>query len=152
VLRPLLKSVIARHRTTLRDQDVILDCAPDLAVWAGAEDLDRAVSNLIDNAAEHGSPPITVTAHQVGPGEPAVLIEVRDHGPGFDPGFLPRAFGRFTRADSARTCGGTGLGLAIVAALARRHGGRVTVSNHLGGGATVALTLLVAPAPIPAAR
>ncbi|WP_331474460.1 ATP-binding protein [Kutzneria sp. CA-103260] len=36
-------------------------------------------------------------------------IEVSDHGPGFDPDFLPRAFDRFTRAD-ARAGGGIGPG------------------------------------------
>ena len=149
-IRPLLDSVITRYRTSLGEHEVILNCPPALAARAHADDLDRAVSNLIDNAVQHGRPPITIT---VVPGCDAqhddVTIEVRDHGPGFDPDFLPHAFDRFTRADDARTSGGTGLGLAIVAALARRNDGRATATNHPDGGGSVTLTLPAALTPIP---
>jgi NAD(P)-dependent dehydrogenase (short-subunit alcohol dehydrogenase family) len=64
---------------------------------------------------------------------------VHDHGPGFDPAFLPHAFERFTRADAARTAGGSGLGLAIVATLTRRNHGIVAARNHPDGGAEVTI-------------
>jgi len=148
-VRLVLHAVIARYRSSLGEHELILDCPPGLSARATADDLDRAVSNLIDNAAQHGRPPITVTA---APDHDAVIVEVRDHGSGFDPAFLPRAFDRFTRADDARTGGGTGLGLAIVAALTRRHGGQATATNHPDGGATIILTLPAAPASIPASE
>ncbi|HKS47116.1 MAG TPA: sensor histidine kinase [Amycolatopsis sp.] len=134
------------------EHDVTLHCAPGLSVRTDADDLDRAMANLIDNAVQHGRPPIIITVQLAATTQPqnAMTVEVRDHGPGFDPGFLPRAFDRFTRADDARTSGGTGLGLAIVAALARRNGGQVTATNHPDGGTAVTLTLLAAPTPIPA--
>ena len=62
-------------------------------------------------------------------GEGEVVFRVQDEGPGFPPGFADRAFERFSRADEARTGGGAGLGLAIVAAVARAHGGRVSVAG-----------------------
>jgi signal transduction histidine kinase len=62
-----------------------------------------------------------------------VELHVRDEGPGFPPGFLPRAFERFTRADEARARGGTGLGLAITAAIAAAHGGSAHAANWRAG-------------------
>ena len=161
-LRPVLEAVLARHRTTLSEHKVTLHCPQHLAVRTHADDLDRAVSNLLDNAVQHGRPPIVITArHQptnteitallhsareIDDAGGAIVIDVRDHGTGFDPDFLPRAFDRFTRADDARTGDGTGLGLAIATALARRNGGQATATNHPGSGATVSLTLPAAPA------
>lgn len=145
-VRPVLESVIARYRSTLDEHQVILDCSPELTVRADPGDLDRAVSNLIDNAARHGQPPIIITASPPDT-ELGVSIRVRDHGSGIAPEFLPHAFDRFTRADDARTGGGTGLGLALVAALARRNGGAATAANHPDGGTTVILTLPAANHP-----
>jgi two-component system, OmpR family, sensor histidine kinase MprB len=90
----------------------------------------RAVSNLVDNAVKW-SPP----------GEPVELslsdgaLTVRDHGPGFAHGDLPRVFERFYRADGARGLPGSGLGLAIVRKAAEAHGGSAEAANAPGGGA-----------------
>lgn len=146
-LRPVLDAVLARYRARLDNHDVILDCAPELAVRADPEDLDRMISNLLDNALRHGRPPVIIRSFPGLPPEraerntPVVAVDISDHGPGFDPAFLPRAFDRFTRADQARTGGGTGLGLAIVAALTRRNHGTVTAGNRVDGGAGLTLTL-----------
>jgi signal transduction histidine kinase len=145
-LRPVLDAVLARYRARLDNHDAILDCAPELAVRADPEDLDRMISNLLDNALRHGRPPVIIRSFP-GPPEraerntPVVAVDISDHGPGFDPAFLPRAFDRLTRADQARTGGGTGLGLAIVAALTRRNHGTVTAGNRVDGGAALTLTL-----------
>jgi two-component system sensor histidine kinase MprB len=102
--------------------------------------LDRAVSNLLDNA-EKWSPagePIEVAVSE---GE----VVVRDHGPGFSGEDLPRVFDRFYRARSARGLPGSGLGLAIVRQVAEAHGGSVTATNAVGGGAQLQLTLYRPP-------
>jgi two-component system sensor histidine kinase MprB len=62
-------------------------------------------------------------------------LTVRDHGPGFADGDLPRVFERFYRADGARGLPGSGLGLAIVRQAAEAHGGSVEAANAPGGGA-----------------
>lgn len=104
--------------------------------------LERAISNLVDNAVKYGpdGSPIEVT---VGPGR----VDVRDHGPGIAPEDLPYVFERFYRSTVARTEPGSGLGLAIVEQIVARHGGRVWASNDPQGGAVVGFQL-----PVPAAK
>jgi len=92
--------------------------------------IDRAVSNLLDNARKW-SP-------AGGPVEIALrggVLSVRDHGPGFEQADLPKVFERFYRAEQARKLPGSGLGLAIVRQAAEAHGGRVSADNAPGGGA-----------------
>ena len=98
--------------------------------------LDRAVSNLLDNA-EKWSPAGEPIEVRMAGGE----LTVRDHGPGFSGEDLPRVFDRFYRARSARGLPGSGLGLAIVRQVAEAHGGSVNAGNAAGGGAQLQLTL-----------
>jgi two-component system sensor histidine kinase MprB len=98
--------------------------------------IERAVGNLLDNAAKW-SPPrgeVEVAIHE---GE----LIVRDHGPGIDEEDLPFVFDRFYRATSARGMPGSGLGLAIVRQVAEAHGGTVTAERAEGGGTRISLRL-----------
>jgi two-component system OmpR family sensor kinase len=109
----------------------------------------QALDNLMDNALRHASPGSTMeltgrcAAATGGSGRRVAAVEVRDHGPGFPPEFLPHAFERFQRADPARgrADGGAGLGLAIVATIAHAHHGTVNAGNHPAGGARVRIEL-----------
>jgi two-component system, OmpR family, sensor histidine kinase MprB len=92
--------------------------------------INRAVSNLVDNAVKW-SPPGGAVELSLAEG----ALTVRDHGPGFDEGDLPRVFERFYRADGARGLPGSGLGLAIVRQAAEAHGGSAEAANAPGGGA-----------------
>jgi two-component system sensor histidine kinase MprB len=96
------------------------------------ERISRAVSNLLDNA-RRWSPPGGVVEVALRDG----ALSVRDHGPGFEPGDLPRVFERFYRSDRARSLPGSGLGLAIVRQAAEAHGGGAEAENAPGGGAVV---------------
>ena len=98
--------------------------------------IERAISNLLDNAAKW-SPPDGEVAVTVRDGE----LTVRDHGPGIDSEDLPFVFDRFYRAPSARGLPGSGLGLAIVRQVAEAHGGTVTAETAAGGGTLMRLTL-----------
>ena len=86
--------------------------------------IERAVSNLLDNAAKW-SPPDGEIEVTVRDGE----LTVRDHGPGIDEEDLPYVFDRFYRAPSARGMPGSGLGLAIARQVAEAHGGSVTAER-----------------------
>jgi two-component system sensor histidine kinase MprB len=98
--------------------------------------IDRAVSNLLDNARKWTKPdePLDVSVRDG-------LIEVRDHGPGIAEHDLPLVFNRFYRSAAARSTPGAGLGLAIVKQIAEAHGGTITIHNAPDGGAIARLQL-----------
>jgi two-component system, OmpR family, sensor histidine kinase MprB len=98
--------------------------------------LDRAVTNLLDNAAKW-SPAGGRIEVSVRDGE----VTVRDHGPGIADADLPYVFDRFYRAQGARGLPGSGLGLAIVRQVAESHGGSVVAERANGGGARMSIKL-----------
>jgi two-component system sensor histidine kinase MprB len=100
--------------------------------------LDRAVANLLDNAAKWSPPGGTVEV-ALRDGE----LTVRDHGPGIAAADLPHVFDRFYRATAARGRAGSGLGLAIVRHVAEGHDGTVRAEAAPGGGALLRLALPV---------
>jgi two-component system sensor histidine kinase MprB len=98
--------------------------------------IERAVANLLDNAAKW-SPAGGEVDVEVRNGE----VIVRDHGPGIADEDLPYVFDRFYRASSARGLPGSGLGLAIVRQVAEAHGGQVVAERAEGGGTIMRLRL-----------
>jgi two-component system sensor histidine kinase MprB len=128
----------ARHAPGTR-----FECELDPALVSGVPSrLDRAVTNLLDNAAKW-SPPGTAIDVRLRNGE----LSVRDRGPGIAPEDLPFVFDRFYRAPGARGRPGSGLGLAIVRQVAEAHGGGVEAGEAGGGGALLVLRLPATPVP-----
>jgi two-component system phosphate regulon sensor histidine kinase PhoR len=123
-----------------KNQTVTLEVPPPLVALADAEQINRALGNLLHNAIkftpEGGQ--IEVRATRAGD---EVTIEVADTGPGIALEDLPRVFERFFRSDRSRAGGGTGLGLAIAKHVVEAHGGRLTVESA-GRGAIFRFTLL----------
>jgi len=127
--------------------------APGSRVALSPTDFGRILDNLLGNAitairsAGGERPEATVTATLAFADDEdgangAVVLTVRDTGPGMPEEFIPVALDRFTRADNARTGqSGGGLGLAIVGALADAAGGRVVLANAAPSGLTVTVTL-----------
>ena len=106
--------------------------------------LEQALQNLAFNAIRHTPSGGRVSlAASAAPG--AVLITVRDTGPGIPAEHLPRVFDRFYKVDAARAGtpvpSGSGLGLSIVRAIIERHGGSVSAGNAPEGGALFELRL-----------
>lgn len=97
--------------------------------------LARLLDNLIQNALQHGAPPVEVQmSHQAG----HAVLSVRDHGQGISPERRAEALQPFSRLDPARSrTGNVGLGLALVDAIARAHGGRIALQQADGGGLRV---------------
>ena len=122
---------LARARRHARGLVFTLDAPPSTVDGQPAR-LDRALANLLDNAAAW-SPPGGLIAVTVRGGR----IEVRDQGPGFAADELPLVFDRFFRSASARGRPGSGLGLAIVREIAEAHGGEAGAANAPDGGAVV---------------
>jgi two-component system sensor histidine kinase MprB len=98
--------------------------------------LERAVSNLVDNAVKYSprGEPVEVLLR----GEE---LTVRDHGPGIAAGELPYIFDRFYRGADARSRPGSGLGLAIVRQVVLQQGGSVAAERASGGGTLMRLRL-----------
>ncbi|CAM5511396.1 histidine kinase OS=Streptomyces griseomycini OX=66895 GN=FHS37_001377 PE=4 SV=1 [Streptomyces griseomycini] len=116
--------------------------------------LDVILANLIGNALKHGGSPVRVSVRESpdgvdgvgvakgagGPG--AVVIEVRDQGPGIPEDVLPHVFDRFYKASASRPRSeGSGLGLSIALENAHIHGGEITAANSPEGGAVFTLRL-----------
>ncbi|WP_141005410.1 sensor histidine kinase [Nocardioides humi] len=106
--------------------------------WVIGEDaeLERAVTNLLDNAAKWSPEGGQVTV-RLSDG----VLTVDDQGPGIAETDRTRIFDRFWRSDDARTMPGSGLGLAIVRQVAERHSGSVQATANASGGARLVLKL-----------
>ncbi len=126
----IVEQVAARARARAPD-GVTLDVMTEPTLVRGEpERIQRAISNLVDNALKWSPQGGRVEIELAGGG-----LSVRDHGPGFAEADLPHVFERFYRADNARALPGSGLGLAIVRQAAEAHGGDVQAANAAGGGA-----------------
>ena len=140
----IVEHAVARARRHWPELRFILGSSP-VMVRAVPARLDRAVTNLLDNAGkfspQHGQ--VDVALFEDG------RLTVRDHGPGVPADALPHVFERFYRSDEARALPGSGLGLAIVAQVAESHGGRVALGNAVDGGAIAELWLPPLPMPAP---
>ena len=98
-------------------------------VYGDAAGLQRAVLNLLDNAAKW-SPPngrVGVRLTQTDPTHAELVVS--DHGPGIPPHERQLVFERFFRSTSARAMPGSGLGLAIVKQVVLKHGGALRVED-----------------------
>ncbi|MES2906928.1 MAG: ATP-binding protein [Pseudomonadota bacterium] len=92
----------------------------------------RCISNLVSNAARHGSEIRVIAKH----GDGYLTVDVEDNGPGIPEASREDVFRPFFRLDDARNQdeGGTGLGLAIARDIATSHGGDILLSeSDLGG-------------------
>ena len=137
-LDDLASDCVARARALWPNASFTVSCAPT-SVMGDREQLERAIRNLLDNAARYAGEagPIDVRVEN---GE----VTVRDHGPGVPVDERTRIFERFHRGAGVRTVPGSGLGLAIVAQTARAHGGTASVDAADGGGAVFQLRLRTA--------
>nr|MDQ6949424.1 HAMP domain-containing histidine kinase [Actinomycetota bacterium] len=136
--------------------DIVLSCAAGLRaqgqvsvdttgvgaarVAGDAQQLHRAVTNLVDNAARHGKERVTLSLVEH---ENIVVMSVSDDGPGIPASASELVFARFVRLDDARAAssGGTGLGLAITRDIVERHGGTIRIDPDYHDGARVVVSL-----------
>lgn len=129
-----------RDYGTQQDEDALVKL--DLRAGEGfklpAVDLDRILSNLIENALTYGEPPVELSTSKE---EGRYVLRVRDHGAGVPEDDLHRVQRPFVRLDAARSgeahCG---LGLAIVRRLVRHHDGSMDVTNAAQGGLVVTMS------------
>ncbi|MBX3424203.1 MAG: HAMP domain-containing protein [Pirellulales bacterium] len=119
--------------------------AEGIVVPGDKQHLRQVVNNLVDNAVKYcriGEEVIVSLADD--PARRAVVLEVRDTGPGIVADDVPRVFERFFRGDRARQRNetrGTGLGLSICQTIVEAHGGTIRCDSREGAGATFTVSL-----------
>jgi two-component system sensor histidine kinase MprB len=129
-LRDVITAALERaRRRAPKGVEFDVELSP-LYVMGESDDLERAITNLLDNAVKWSPPDGTVRIYLEGD-----RLRVADQGPGIADADLPHIFDRFYRADTARNTPGTGLGLSIVAQAVQRHGGWITAGRSAQGGA-----------------
>lgn len=130
-LAVLVTDMVEMYEPLSEDSGVRLTAlapAPVL-VHAHRQLLGRALSNLIDNALRYGAAGGRIEVSAMATADGAEII-VADHGPGIAPADRGDALRRFGRLDTARSASGAGLGLSLAAAIARLHGGTLTLSGN----------------------
>ena len=111
--------------------------------------LRQALGNLVSNAVkftEQGRIDVTAGGERLASGVFLLRLDVRDSGPGLEPGEEKAVFESFHRGSAAGGKPGTGLGLNIVRTIARRMGGDVLVRSCPGQGCTFTLEVRLAMA------
>ena len=143
---------VAGKRHHLENGEVrVVDRLPagaEVVVMGDREELQAAVTNLIDNAVKYSGEQVKVAVELVRLGARRVAVTVRDQGMGITRDELKHVFRRFYRIPGAltRRVRGTGLGLSIVRSVARRHGGKAYAeSEGTGKGSRFTLELPLKP-------
>lgn len=125
---------IATRASRRTSAPVTVHSSGDTVISARPHQLERAISNLVDNAIKFSEASSSVEIH-VG----SKRVEVRDHGPGISDADKPLVFDRFYRATATRSMPGSGLGLAIVSQFAEDNDANTYVLDNAGGGTVVGL-------------
>ena len=127
-----LADIVDRALTRVRRRAPGVTFERDVDPWwviGDAAALERAITNLLDNAAKWSPPDGTVSIRLT---DGALIVD--DEGPGIAADDLPHVFDRFWRSDESRAMPGSGLGLSIVAQVIERHAGTVTAGPAPQGG------------------
>jgi len=104
------------------------DIQPQVFVDADIKMLQRAVSNILDNAIKYTQKggTIQVSVHK---NENEAIIVIKDTGIGIESHYFEKIFERFFRTESSRTTSGTGLGLSLANTIIKAHKGCIKVSS-----------------------
>jgi heavy metal sensor kinase len=142
-LTSLVRKACELFEPIAEDKRVTLGCdVPNKSYLVGDNRMiQRMLSNLLDNAIKYTPSGGTVSVWVSENDERDVVITVKDTGIGISPNDLPRIFDRFYRCDQSRSNPGIGLGLSLAKAIARAHGGDITVTSLLNQGSIFTITL-----------
>ena len=142
----LIRSACELFEPTAEDKHITLNCqAPEKTFLLGdSRMLQRMLSNILDNAVKY-TPPGGEVKVSVSEANRDIVITIHDTGIGISGADLTRIFERFYRGEQSRSEPGTGLGLSLARAIARAHGGNITVTSELNQGSTFTITLPKSP-------
>ena len=121
-----------------RNEAEITTSAPDIALTADMDLLQRAISNIVSNAVRHVDRGGRITLTGLGTGT-EVVISVHNTGEPIPEDEIGRVFDRLYRGDHARHTPGTGLGLTIARQIVELHGGTISIASSRADGTVVLL-------------
>jgi len=139
-LEEIVGTVLQRMERQLDGRQILTELADNLPmVFVDDVLFGQVLWNLLENAAKYTEPgtPLDLAAFEE---EGAVIIEVRDRGPGIPPGEEERIFEKFYRGKS-NSARGAGLGLPICRAIVQAHRGTIQALPRKGGGAIFQIRL-----------
>ncbi len=145
-IRDVVLGIAERYRVPAEEKGLVLqieiDDARPLIISANAEELDRAVTNLVSNAVKYTPSGGRVTLTLAAQAE-AARLKVADTGIGMSEEAQDHLFEEFYRAPNAKAQvkQGTGLGLVITKEIVERYGGTIRVSSAQGEGTTFTVLL-----------
>jgi heavy metal sensor kinase len=123
-----------------KDLKLVCDVFGNFSISGDNRLIQRMIANLLDNAIKYtpagGSVQVTVSTAN----DTAIAVAVTDTGIGISEKDIPRIFDRFYRCDPSRSEAGIGLGLSFARAVARAHGGDISVFSKSGQGSTFTVT------------
>jgi two-component system, OmpR family, sensor histidine kinase KdpD len=139
-LEEIVGTVLQRMERQLDGRQILTELSENLPmVFVDDVLFGQVLWNLLENAAKYTAPgtPLDLAAFEE---EGAVIIEVRDRGPGIPPGEEERIFEKFYRGKS-NSARGAGLGLPICRAIVQAHRGTIQALPRKGGGAIFQIRL-----------
>jgi len=146
MLAELAQDVVLKFKPQAERQKIDLhlalsDDSPRVLADLGL--LERALSNLIDNALRYTPEAGRVEVALRSDGNGKAQVSVADTGCGIPAEDLPNIFERFYRVDKSRgrAAGGAGLGLAIAKRIIELHGSRIAVQSAVNAGTTISFDL-----------
>lgn len=144
-LRADFEDMIFMYGNRLRQEGITLDYEdsdddiPEIP--CDPERMRQVFLNILDNAAKHGGDGKKITAG-INLEDRAVVVRIRDYGPGIPEEELPHVKKKFYKGSSKAR--GSGIGLAVCEEIVTMHGGTLDLANAPGGGTLVTVRL-----PIP---
>jgi len=142
-VRPIVQEAVAQVAARTPTHKLVVNLPSTLPlVQADPRRVTQVMNNLLDNAIKFSLPGTTVTV-DVEEHAHAVVVRVRDEGPGIASEHLQRIFNRFYRvAQQGVRTSGVGLGLAICKGLVEAMGGQIAVTSQVGQGSVFSFSLL----------
>jgi two-component system sensor histidine kinase MprB len=141
-LADVLTAAVTRARARTPEVEFVVR-SEHVVLSGGRAALERAVLNLLDNAAKFGGDsPVEISVSRT---ENRATVVVADRGVGIKETEALQVFERFHRSHDARALPGSGLGLSIVAQVMSAHGGRAWLTPRAGGGTEAHLEFPLTP-------
>jgi two-component system sensor histidine kinase HydH len=140
-LAPLCQEIAALHEGLARERGVFLEVRAGGSAPCDLRKMKQVVINLVQNAIDASAPgsPVEIEAEELPGG--AARLRVLDRGQGVDPALGKTVF----EAGVTTKPSGSGIGLTVARALARQHGGDLTLSARPGGGSIAEVRLPASP-------